>query len=84
VSYAVRILPRAEKELSALEKVFYESLKKKISELADNPRPPGSRKLQDIPGWRLRVGNYRVVYEIDDSGKIVTILKVAHRKDVYR
>ena len=84
MSYAVRILPKAEKELGALEKAVYESVKRKVFELAANPRPPGCRKLQDRIGWRIRVGNYRIVYEIEDAAKIVTVLKVAHRKDVYR
>jgi mRNA interferase RelE/StbE len=84
VSYTVRILPKAEKELGALEKTVYESVKRKVFDLAENPRPPGCRKLQDRIGWRIRVGNYRVVYEIDDAARIVTVLKVAHRKDVYR
>ena len=52
--------------------------------LPENPRPSGCRKLHGSAGWRLRVGRYRIVYEIDDARQIVTVLKVAHRKDVYR
>ncbi len=82
--YALRILPRAEKELSALDSKPYESVKNRIYNLRDEPRPPGCRKLADHPGWRIRVGNYRVVYEIDDTAKTVTVLRVGDRKEIYR
>jgi mRNA interferase RelE/StbE len=84
VIYVLCILPRAEKELSTLDSKPYESVKKKIYGLRDNPRPPGCRKLADQPGWRIRVGDYRVVYEIDDAAKTVTVLRVGHRKEIYR
>ena len=82
--YALRILPRAEKELSALDSRPYDSVKKKIDALRDEPRPPGCRKLADYRGWRIRVGDYRVVYEIDDAARTVTVLRVGHRKEIYR
>jgi mRNA interferase RelE/StbE len=84
VKYALRMLPRAEKELGALDSVQYQKVKNKISELRDNPRPPGCRKLSDYAAWRIRVGNYRVIYEIDYQGQIVTIVNVGHRKEMYR
>jgi mRNA interferase RelE/StbE len=84
VNYTLRILPRAEKELGALDSKPYQAIKEKIYELGDNPRPAGCRKLTDLPGWRLRVGDYRVVYEINDKTKTLTVLRVGHRKDVYR
>jgi mRNA interferase RelE/StbE len=84
VTYALCILPRAEKELAALDSKPYESVKKKIYGPRDEPRPPGYRKLADSPGWRIRAGDYRVVYEIDDAGRTVTVLRVSHRKEIYR
>jgi mRNA interferase RelE/StbE len=84
VTYALCILPRAEKELSTLDSKPYESIKKKIYGLRDEPRPPGCRKLADSPGWRIRVGDYRVVYGIDDAARTVTVLQVSHRKEIYR
>jgi mRNA interferase RelE/StbE len=84
VTYALCILPRAEKELSTLDSKPYESIKKKIYGLRDEPRPPGCRKLADSPGWRIRVGDYRVVYEIDDAARTVTVLRIDHRKEIYR
>jgi mRNA interferase RelE/StbE len=84
VSYALCILPRAEKELASLDTRAYESVKPRIYALQEDPRPHGCRKLKDLPGWRLRVGDYRVVFEIDDAARTVTILPVGHRKEIYR
>ena len=55
-----------------------------ILSLAKNPRPPGCRKLVNRREWRLRVGNYRVLYLIDDLRRTVTIVVIANRRDVYR
>ena len=84
MNYALLILPRAEKELSALDSRPYELVKQKIYELRANPRPPGCRKLSGEDGWRVRASNYRVIYEINDREHVVTILRVGHRKEIYR
>ena len=63
---------------------FTGKLKTAISALADNARPRGCRKLTGREGWRIRVGNYRVIYEIDDKAQIVTVLHVGHGRDIYR
>lgn len=84
MNYTLRILPRAEKELGALDSKPYQAIKSNIYQLRDNPRPAGCRKLTNTRGWRLRVGDYRVVYEIDDKAKTVTVLRVGHRKEIYR
>ncbi len=55
-----------------------------INDLAQNPRPPGCRKLTGRPGWRIRVGNYRIIYEIADAQHLVTVRDVDHRGQVYR
>lgn len=52
--------------------------------LANQPRPAGRHKLRGRDGWRIRVGNYRVIYEIDDQQSMVTVLHIGHRRDVYR
>ncbi|MCI0339833.1 MAG: type II toxin-antitoxin system RelE/ParE family toxin [Planctomycetales bacterium] len=59
---------------------------KKIEALAEEARPPGTKKLQgeEGPVWRVRVGDYRVLYRIDDATRIVTVTRVRHRRDVYR
>lgn len=84
MSYSLIVLASAEKQILRLNSPDLDSVRTRIAELKDNPRPAGCRKLRDVPGWRIRVGRYRIVYEIDDSRKIVTVLKVAHRKDIYR
>jgi mRNA interferase RelE/StbE len=84
VSYKVTILPAAEKEILRLNSPAYDQVRAKLLALPENPRPSGCRKLHDSDGWRLRVGRYRIIYEINDAHQSVTVLKVAHRKDVYR
>lgn len=56
----------------------------RITALSDDPRSPGATKLVNRPEWRVRVGNYRVLYQIDDKNSTVTIASVSHRRDVYR
>jgi mRNA interferase RelE/StbE len=84
VSYTIRILRRAQKALARLPKKDYERVRDAIRALGENPRPPGARKLTDREGWRIRVGPYRVIYEIDDANRGVTVLDIGHRGDVYR
>ena len=84
MSYEVLILRRAQRELVELPSEAYQRVKESVLNLADQPRPPNSRKLSGREGWRIRVGSYRVVYEIDDAHQTVTILNVGHRRDVYR
>jgi len=57
---------------------------RKIVLLSENPRPGGCKKLKGVDLWPVRVGNYRIVYEVDDARKIVDLHIVAHRRDVYR
>jgi mRNA interferase RelE/StbE len=84
MSYSILILRRAGKELAGLTGDPYERVKTAIASLADNPRPRGCRKLAGREGWRIRIGDYRVVYEIDDEDRELTILHIGLRKDVYR
>ena len=84
MTYELLILRRAQKELSGLPEATYERAKHAIYELAEDPRPRGSRKLSGREGWRIRISEYRIVYEIDDDNHSVTILHVGHRRDVYR
>ncbi|MCZ6552198.1 MAG: type II toxin-antitoxin system RelE/ParE family toxin [SAR324 cluster bacterium] len=59
-------------------------LRDSVESLGDNPRPAGCVKLKGREGWRIRVGRYRVVYEIDDRGGTITVLHIGHRRDIYR
>ena len=84
MSHTVLILRRAQKELARFPSTAYERVKIAILELSENPRPKGCRRLVGREGWRIRVGDYRIIYEIDDEQKIVTVLHVGHRRDVYQ
>ena len=84
MSYSVLILRRAQSELASLPLTAYERLKSAVSALAENPRLQGCLKLAGREGWRIRVGDYRVIYEIDDAAQTVTVLHIGHRRDVYR
>ena len=82
--YSVTFAASAKKELRDLPTEAVGRLIPKIRELADNPRPVGSKKLHGYRNrWRIRVGDYRVVYAIDDKASMVDITRIAHRKDVY-
>jgi mRNA interferase RelE/StbE len=84
MAYNIQISRQAQKELSEIHGKIYERIRDTIRSLSKNPRPSGCLKLTEREGWRIRVGHYRVVYDIDDDNKIVTILNIGHRKDVYR
>ncbi len=67
MNYTLLILRRAQKELAKLDKTEYERVRDAVFSLAENPRPAGCNKLVGREGWSICVGNYRVVYEIDDT-----------------
>ena len=82
--YILDIKPSARKELENLSDSLIARLVAKIDGLAAAPRPSGCRKLRGYKDlWRIRVGDYRVVYLIDDDRKTVSVTRVAHRRDVY-
>jgi mRNA interferase RelE/StbE len=84
MKYDIQILRRAQKELARLPNIFYERIKDAILALASNPRPQGCKKLSGRDGWRIRVGDYRIIYEVDDNQHVVTILHIGHRRDIYK
>jgi mRNA interferase RelE/StbE len=83
LEYQVFILRRAQKQLATLPKQNYSRIRDLMATLATNPRPSGCKKLTGREGWRVRSGDYRVIYEIDDDQRRVTVLDVGHRKDIY-
>jgi len=86
-SYTLLTRAAARKQLTRLEKTHNSNLRNifnAILLLADNPRPPNSKKLANRPELRMRVGDYRIVYLVNDLNRTVTICVVAHRRDVYR
>jgi mRNA interferase RelE/StbE len=85
MKYSVTMTESSKKELNSITSVFAARIIKAIWTLAENPRPNGSRKLKGKKEylWRIRVGDYRVIYSIEDTVKIVEIRRVGHRRDVY-
>ena len=83
MSYLIIIESKAEKQLSSIESSYTSKIIEAIDKLKEDQRPRGSVKLQVFDGFRIRVGNYRVLYTVNDSQKIVTIYKVAKREDAY-
>ncbi len=85
MAYRVELTNAARRELVNLEADIRQRVAAAIGALADNPRPPGSVKLEGKNGgYRIRVGAYRIVYHINDSALLVTVVKIAHRREVYR
>jgi mRNA interferase RelE/StbE len=83
-SYKIFIKPSAAKELEALPKKDRLRIVEKIRGLSGNPRPPGCEKLSGEEKYRIRQGDYRVLYSIQEDEVIITIVKVGHRREVYR
>jgi len=84
VKYKINITPAAEKEYLKLPRQVQEKARIKILALEDNPRPYGSKKLKNTDFYRLRLGDYRIVYAVYEEKKLVKILAMGHRRDVYR
>lgn len=84
MSYTVFVERFAQKQIMKLDKKAVLLIKTAIAGLAENPRPQGYIKLKGEEAYRIRVGNYRIIYEIDDGKIIVTVVAVGHRKDIYR
>jgi mRNA interferase RelE/StbE len=84
MTYKLSIRRKAQKQLAKLPANDYKKVKQTILDLANDPRPAGSKKLRGRDGWRVRQGNYRIIYEIENSQLIVTVLEVGDRKDIYR
>jgi mRNA interferase RelE/StbE len=83
-SYSVEVKPSARKELEALPDSVLARVVKKIESLGHVPRPTGCKKLKgDKDQWRVRAGDWRIVYIIDDTAKLVSVTRVAHRREVY-
>jgi mRNA interferase RelE/StbE len=82
--YKIVLRESVSKDLRKVPSQDVERILAKIDLLADNPRPPGSEKLSGDEKYRVRQGNYRILYEIADERVLVTIVKVGQRGDVYR
>jgi mRNA interferase RelE/StbE len=84
-SYRVELTRSAEKDLRRIDRFRVALLYEAIERLGDNPRPHGSKKLVGADRtYRIRVGDYRIVYEIEDAVLVVLVIRVAHRREAYR
>jgi len=85
LSYQIIIRKKAFKELEILPKKTTEKITQAIDSLSENPRPTGCKKLKGEEEylWRIRVGDYRIIYSIEDSIKIIDIRRIGHRRDIY-
>jgi len=84
MNYRVIISATVKKQIEALPDDAQERVLASLMELAVNPRPPGAKELKGNMGWRFRVGSHRLIYWIDDGKACVTLIKVGHRRDIYR
>jgi len=83
-SYSVRIKRSAAKELAAIPLKDLKRVVARIQSLGHDPRPNGSERLSGADRYRIRQGDYRVVYAVDDTARVVEVVKVGHRREVYR
>jgi mRNA interferase RelE/StbE len=84
MSYRLLIYPSAQKSLDAIPMPVHQTIRGAILGLQNDARPRCCAKLTDRPAWRIRIGRYRVIYEVDDANQIVTVIDVGHRRDIYR
>ena len=82
--YRLIVRPRAQRDMRSLQPVIRERTAAAMFLLPETPRPRGVTKFVGRDLWRIRVGDYRIIYEIDDDARIVRVVRVGHRRDVYR
>lgn len=83
MTYRIELRPAAVRALKRIHPQDRNRIKGAIALLATDPRPPGARALKGRPGLRVRVGNYRILYTVEDSKLLVVVVTVGHRRDVY-
>ncbi len=82
--YSVRILRRAIQDIAGLPEGYARLVGEHIDRLQENPRPPDAKKLRGTTDYSLRVGVYRILYDVDDDSRTVTVYRVKHRREAYR
>jgi len=83
-SYSLVIKKSAERELRKVPKEDMRRIADRVRELTQNPRPAGNEKLSGQDRYRIRQGDYRIVYAVDDERRVVEVIKIGHRREVYR
>ena len=85
MAYTVLLAPAAERRIKTLDRPLQQRVTKRLAKLGDNPRPHGVDKLAGADDlYRVREGEYRIIYTIQDKELIVLVVKIGHRKEVYR
>lgn len=85
MTYSVEVSPAAAKQLRKLDPPARRRIQAAIDLLAENPRPPTATQLVGGAGeWRVRTGDYRIIYEVHDTVLVVLVLRVGHRREIYR
>ncbi len=82
MAYQVTLTKRAVKSLQNINEPYYSNIKKAIYSLADNPRPSGYKKLKGKNGFRIRMADYRIIYDVFDDILLVDVIDLGHRKDI--
>lgn len=83
MTYTLNFSKQALKELENINDPYYSNIKNAIANLSTNPRPMGYKKLKGRDGYRIRTGNYRIIYNIFENELIIDIITLGHRKDIY-
>jgi mRNA interferase RelE/StbE len=83
-SYRLEVRASVQKDLRRLPRADLERILSRIADLATDPRPPGCERLSGVPLWRIRQGDYRILYEVLDEVVTVIVVRVAHRREAYR
>ena len=84
MAYRIELKTSVNKDFRPIPSQDIERIISKIDSLATDPRPAGASKLVGTQAWRVRTGNYRILYQIDDQAQSITIIKIGHRSAVYR
>ncbi|MBI2082990.1 MAG: type II toxin-antitoxin system RelE/ParE family toxin [Deltaproteobacteria bacterium] len=84
MSFRVELESRARREFLELPKEVQKRFTDVIDDLQSNPRPPGAKRLTGLEGYRIRKGDYRLLYTVDDQNSIIRIYRIGHRREVYR
>lgn len=83
MAYSIQYSPHADRDFERLPSQVKGRVQAKIESLADNPRPHGCTKLKGAEMYRVRVGDYRIIYEVKDNILLVLVVKIGHRREVY-
>ena len=84
MTYSIEILRSAQKQLGKINRQDQPRIISAIQALSDTPRPQGCQKLSGRPAWRIRVGSYRIIYEIHDDKLFILVVMIGHRREIYR